>query len=106
MPTYLYECPNHGEFEEYHSMSKMLDVCPKCQDAGLEPQKLKQLINCSSKGIVELTGTALTDKIKADVVTLKADAAKSEKVYANMLGEDKYQAMQVRLDQQKKIRRG
>ena len=79
MPTYLYECPTHGEFEEYHSMSQMLEVCPKCQEAGVEPQKLKQLINCLSKGVVELYGQELVDKCKADGKKIAKDAAQSEK---------------------------
>jgi len=105
MPTYLYECPIHGEFEEYHSMSQILEYCPKCEEAKLQPQKLRHLINCSSKGTVELTGQDLVDKVKADTQQLKKDAAKSEKLYANMLGEDKYQAMQTQMDKQKRERR-
>ena|SRR5271154_4308344 len=102
MPTYLYECPTHGEFEEYHSMSQMLEVCPKCQEAGVEPQKLKQLINCLSKGTVELYGQDLIDKCKSDAQQIKKDAAKSDKVYANLLGEDKYHALQTKMDRQKR----
>lgn len=101
MPTYLYECPTHGEFEEYHSMSKMLELCPHCQTAGVD-QKLKQLINCMSKGTVELYGQELMDKCKVEAQKIKQDAAKSEKVYANLLGDDKMQIMQTRLDNQKK----
>ena len=104
MPTYLYECPIHGEFEEYHSMSQMLEHCPKCEEEKLQPQKLKQLINCSSRGVVELTGQDLVDKNKGDTVQLKKDLAKSEKLYANALGEDKYHAMQTRMDRQKRER--
>lgn len=73
------------------------EKCPTCAAT-----QVLRLCSLGSKGVVELTGTDLTDKIKADVKTLKADAAKSEKLYANMLGEDKYQALQVRLDNQKK----
>lgn len=102
MPTYLYECPTHGEFEEYHSMSNMLELCPKCKEAGVEPQKLKQLINCLSKGTVELYGDELISKLKGDAQKLKGDAAKSEKVYANLLGDDKYQALQTKMDKNKR----
>ena len=106
MPTYLYECPTHGEFEEFHSMSQMLEVCPKCQAEGVaEPQKLKQLINCLSKGTVELYGQDLVDKLAGDAKKLKGEAAKDEKVYANLLGDDKYQALQTKMDRQKKERR-
>ena len=31
MPTYLYLCPEHGEFEEYHSISFKLEKCPLCE---------------------------------------------------------------------------
>jgi putative FmdB family regulatory protein len=105
MPTYLYECPVHGEFEEYHSMSTKLEHCPHCKTDNVE-QAVKRLI-CSggSKGVVELYGQDLVDKIKSDVRQLKKDAAKDEKVYSNLLGEDKYQSLQVKLDDQKRIKR-
>jgi hypothetical protein len=32
MPTYLYECPIHEEFEYQHSISEELEYCPKCED--------------------------------------------------------------------------
>jgi len=98
MPTYLYECPDHGEFEEFHSMSTKLEDCPKCKDEGKEPQKLKRLINSTSKGVVELTGQDLVNKVKADAKQMQRDAAKDEKVYANMLGESKYHDLQTRMD--------
>ena len=103
MPTYLYECPVHGEFEEYHSIKITLEDCPKCQAEGLEPQKLKPLISGGSgRGIVELTGQDLIDKCRADAQQIKKDAAKSEKLYANLLGESKMQSLQQRIDRQKR----
>lgn len=103
MPTYLYECPTHGEFEEEHSIKITLEECPKCQSEGVEVQKLKPLISGGSgKGIVELYGQDLLDKCKADAQTLKRDAAKSEKLYANLLGEDKMESLQKRIDKQKR----
>lgn len=33
MPTYLYECPVHGEFEHQHSITEQLEDCPKCQES-------------------------------------------------------------------------
>lgn len=39
MPTYLYECPVHGEFEHQHSITEILDFCPQCDD-----QKIQQLV--------------------------------------------------------------
>jgi putative FmdB family regulatory protein len=54
MPTYLYECSVHGEFEETHSITIQLEDCPKCKEAGLEPKKLTRLI--SGGGGFILTG--------------------------------------------------
>lgn len=101
MPTYEYECPNHGIFEEYHSISIKLEYCPQCKEA-VKEQEIKRLISLGSKGVVELTGQDLVDKCKADAQVLKKDAAAKEKVYANLLGEQKYQDLQVRLDKQKR----
>ena len=42
------------EFEEFHSMSEQLEECPKCKEKGLPNHKPKRLINCVSKGVVEL----------------------------------------------------
>lgn len=46
MPTYLYECPIHGEFEHQHSISEQLDECPTCiQENKSTPEKVKRLIS-------------------------------------------------------------
>lgn len=103
MPTYLYECPKHGEFEESHSITIKLETCPKCKDDNIDPPgELKRLINCSSKGVVELTGHELASKMKEDITQLKKDMAGSEKVYSNMLGEGNYQNLQQKIDTNKK----
>lgn len=104
MPTYEYECPKHGIFEEFHSMSIKLEHCPECEKAG-ETIEIKRLISLGSRGIVELTGQDLIDKIKSDTKQLKKDAAKDEKIYANLLGEDKYQQLQTKMDQRKRAGR-
>lgn len=104
MPTYEYNCPEHGIFEEFHSISIKLEKCPQCKENGKD-QEIVRLISLGSRGIVQLEGQELVDKIKGEARELKKDAAKNEKVYANLLGEDKYQSLQVRLDQQKKDRR-
>lgn len=45
MPTYLYECPIHGEFEHQHSIKEELEDCPICvAENSLTPQKVKKLI--------------------------------------------------------------
>lgn len=44
MPTYLYECQTHGEFEHQHSITEQLEECPKCKEEGLEAKKPTRLI--------------------------------------------------------------
>jgi putative FmdB family regulatory protein len=45
MPTYLYECPEHGEFEHQHSINDELKECPTCQAENRDsPHKVKRLI--------------------------------------------------------------
>jgi putative FmdB family regulatory protein len=103
MPTYLYECKDHGEFEEYHSISHLIEECPKCQAEGKEVvQKVKRLICGTSKGIVELTGQDLVDKVKADAKQLQKDAAKNENIYANVLGESHYHNLQTKMDRRRR----
>jgi len=103
MPTYLYLCEKHGEFEVEHSIKTKLEVCPKCQEEGADPPlSVTRLINCVSTGVVELTGDELVQKLKLDTQTLKRDAAKSEKIYSNLLGEDRYQSLQTRIDKRKR----
>jgi putative FmdB family regulatory protein len=56
MPTYLYSCEIHGEFEHQHSIKEELEFCPKCQAENvLEPQRVKKLI--ASGGNFILTGS-------------------------------------------------
>lgn len=103
MPTYEFQCEEcKHEWEVYQSMSAPNpDECPNCKVTG----KTKKLISLGSKGIVELEGQDLVDKIKSDAQKVKKEAAKDEKVYANLLGEERYQALQTKMDQQKRIRR-
>lgn len=97
MPTYEYECPVHDVFEETHSIKIKLEHCPKCKEEGNE-QPIKRLISLGGKGVVELSGQELINKIKGDASQIKKDAAKSDKVYANLLGESKYHELQTKLD--------
>ncbi len=101
MPTYLYTCPIHKEFEEYHSMSIKLEFCPLCEKENIKSE-VKRLINSTTKGVVELTGQDIVDKVKADANQLKKDMSKSEKVYSNMLGPDRYRTMQTKIDKNKR----
>lgn len=58
MPTYLYRCELHGEFEENHSIKDLLEVCPKCKEEGLEPKKVVRLIAGGSTFILSGGGWA------------------------------------------------
>lgn len=102
MPTYLYECPIHGEFEEEHSILIKLEFCPKCKEEGNINMKIERLINCTSKGVVELYGQELVSKLKNDAKQIQKDAAKNEHIYSNLLGEKKYQDLQTKIDRQKR----
>lgn len=104
MPTYEYECPEHGIFQEFHSITIKLENCPQCKELGKE-QPINRLISLGGKGVVELYGNELVDKIKGDAQKIKQEAATNENVYANLLGEEKYQNLQTKMDQQKRIRR-
>jgi putative FmdB family regulatory protein len=103
MPTYEFLCQVEECKHEWEDVLSIVapdpEECPKCHAKG---QVLRLISGGSGKGSVELYGQDLLDKCKDDARKLKQDAAKSEKVYSNLLGEDKYQAMQVRLDNQKK----
>src|SRR6202142_2335403 len=101
MAIYEYECPVHGIFEEEHSIKIKLEHCPKCKENGID-HPIKRLISLGGKGVVELTGQDLVNKCKPDGKKLAKDAAKSEKIYSNLLGESRYQELQIRMDRQKK----
>ncbi len=103
MPTYLHICENNecnNEWEDFYSISQTPPKeCPKCNQ-----ETAKRVICGTSRGIVELTGQDLVDKIKSDTQQLKKDAAKSEKIYSNLIGEAHYQNLQTKMDQRKKNR--
>lgn len=47
MPTYTYHCPEHGEFEEFHSITTQLEECPQCKKDN-KISKVSRLINSGS----------------------------------------------------------
>ena len=102
MPTYEHRCDTctHEWEAEYSIKADPPKQCPKCQ-----AETVVRLISGAPKGVVELYGQDLVDKIKSDARKEKARAAKDEKVYANLLGEDRYQSLQKQMDQRKRERR-
>lgn len=101
MPTYEHACSNElckYEWEDSYSIkSEPPKVCPKC---GLETAK--RLISLGGKGVVELCGQDLINKLKSDANQLKKDASKNENIYANLLGPDKYHSLQTKMDRRKR----
>lgn len=101
MPTYEYECTSHGIFEETHSITIKLEFCPHCKEAGIDTP-VKRLISLGGKGIVELTGQELVDKVKSDAQQIKKEASTNANKYASLLGESKYHNIQTQLDRRKR----
>lgn len=103
MPTYDHICLNENckfEWDDFYSITaEPPKVCPKCNQETAQ----RVISGGSGKGIVELTGNELKEKVKADAQQLKKDMHKSEKTYSNLLGESKYQQMQQKIDAGKKI---
>jgi putative FmdB family regulatory protein len=102
MPTYEHKC-NTCQHEWEDSYSIKVDPpkeCPSCK-----AETVVRLISLGAKGVVELQGQELIDKLKGDAQKLKGEAASNEKVYANLLGEQKYQELQTKMDQKKRARR-
>ncbi len=60
MPTYEYICPQCGQFEEFHSISTVLNSCPKCQS------KVERLISQNTNIIFKGSGFHVTDYRSAD----------------------------------------
>lgn len=100
MPIYEYECLKHGIFEEIHGIDEKLELCPMCLEEGVE-QKIEKIISLCGKGVVELYGQELVNKLKSDAKQIQKDAAKDEKKYASLLGENKYQKLQTKMDKRK-----
>jgi putative FmdB family regulatory protein len=103
MPTYLYYCDIHGEFEEMHSVTTELTICPKCIEEKIDPPKsIKKLINCFNQGgNVLLNPDDMIAKARADGKKIAREASKNENLYASLLGEDKYQSLQCQIDKRK-----
>lgn len=102
MPCYEHICDGcQHEWEDIYSFKDPVPTeCPECHKQG----QVRRLISLPAQGVVELTGHDLQAKIKSDARKMKSDMSKSENVYANMLGEDRYQSVQTKMDKAKKER--
>jgi len=101
MPDYEHICTDNScKFEWESTYSIKVDppkICPKCGK-----ETAKRLISLNGKGVVELVGHELAAKVKEDTIKLKQDMKKSDKLYANMLGDSKYNELQTKLDRRKR----
>lgn len=57
MPTYLYFCPTHQEFEFVHSINDKLEECPKCKEEG-KNNPIVRLINTQNGFVLNGSGWA------------------------------------------------
>ena len=60
MPTYTYQCEVCGEFEQQHSISTVLEECPKCREKNNCRQTVKRLIAEGSSFVLNGGGWAST----------------------------------------------
>jgi len=99
MPTYEHRCDTckHEWEDEYSIKADPPKICPECK-----AETVVRLISLGGKGVVELGGNELVEKLKSDAKALQREAKKDEKVYANLLGEDRYQNMQSQMDQRRR----
>lgn len=99
MPTYEFKCEADScghEWEEWLSITAPNPKrCPKCETCD---KVLRLISGGSGRGVVQLTGQDLANKVKADAAQLQKDAARDEKVYSNLLGESNYERLQTRID--------
>ncbi len=105
MPTYIHSCTNpeclHEWEDEYSIKADPPKVCPKCNQ-----ETAKRMISGGSgKGIVELTGLDLQTKIKEDARKLSREAGGSDRVLANLIGEDRFHQIQTAEDRKPRRRR-
>lgn len=98
--TYEHLCNacKHEWEAEYSIKADPPTNCPVCNAEAVQ----RLISGGSGKGTVELTGNELVEKIKADAQALKREASQKESVYANLLGEARYNSLQQRIDKQKR----
>jgi hypothetical protein len=100
-PTYLHQCDNEEcateEWEDYYSISAPIPPCPTC---GKDGHRL--ISGGSGRGIVNLTGDELVNKIKSDARDIENHAGKNENFAANFISPDLYEKKQGQIDKAKR----
>jgi len=99
MPIYEHVCEScNNEWEESYSIkADPPKVCPACGK-----ETVKRVISLGGKGVVELYGRDLKDKVMADTKALKKELHSNEYAYANAIGESRYQDLQTKMDRRGK----
>lgn len=101
MPVYYHECQNteclHAWEDQYSIKLDPPKICPKCNQ-----ETAKRMISMTANPIVELSGDDLVKKVKGDANQMRRDMHKSENLYSNLLGPDRYQSMQTKMDKRGK----
>ena len=101
MPEYEHACTNpeckHEWEDEYSIKQDPPKICPKCNQ-----ETDVRLISLGGKGVVELYGQDLVDKVKADTKQFKKEIYSDANKYANAIGEAKYNQLQTQLDRRNK----
>lgn len=88
MPTYLYECECHGEFEVFHGIAISTVNCEVCG------QTMKRLINYSNTSIIKNSSDSFS----------KQDLLRSDSAVAKFVGEERYETLvKPREDHRKQI---
>lgn len=100
MPTYNHLCKScNQEFElQYSIKENPPNTCPLCNNEG----HIMRLISGATPGKVELQGNDLVQHIKTDAKRIEREASTSEKKYANLIGEARYQSLQSQMDKRKR----
>lgn len=97
MPDYDHECQNkecaHEWEASYSIKADPPKLCPKCGQ-----ETAKRVISAGPRGVVELAGQELVDKIKADAQQIKREASRDANKYANLIGEERYHQIQTQMD--------
>lgn len=102
MAIYDYQCDKHGVFEVTHSIKIKLEHCPKCEEEGDATHPVERLISLNGKGVVELTGNELKEKVLSDAKAYKAELSRNENTHANFVGESRFNSIQSSMDRRRR----
>jgi putative FmdB family regulatory protein len=101
MATYDHQCTDkecNNTWEDSYSIhAAPPTTCPKCHK-----ETAKRIITFGTAGKVELAGRELQESIKSDADSMKREMRTNENMYANLLGESRYQTMKSNYDKSRR----